>query len=178
MAEEVFDLLKRDIRQIRIILHLFVTTRQLGRRHCDDLLISARFVFHEEHANNAAAHDGPGNNRASIGDNHIARIAILRKRMGNEAVIAGISHRRIEKAINNQRAGLFVHFILDRFATNRNLNDDVHFLRRIFANRDCVQAHAVAPKLFLRSELWRRLIRHKFNFVATVWGTQKPRASG
>jgi hypothetical protein len=48
---------------------------------------------------------------------HIAWIAVVRQR-ADEAVIAGITHRRIEVAVDHHRAGVLVHFILDRFAAD------------------------------------------------------------
>jgi hypothetical protein len=45
--------------------------------------------------------------------------------MRHKAVIAGVEHRRIQKAVDNQRARLFVEFVFDRFAAERDLDDDV-----------------------------------------------------
>ncbi len=61
--------------------------------------------------------------------------------MRNEAVIAGIAHRGIEKSVNHQRAGLFVHLVFDWLAANRHFDDDVDVVRRIDPDRNGVNTH-------------------------------------
>ena len=76
MLEEVLDLLQCDVRQIAVGFDLVIALGQFRRRHGDDLLVAAGFVFHQQHANRSYAHHGAGEDRAGVGDQHVARIAI------------------------------------------------------------------------------------------------------
>ena len=83
----------------------------------------------------------PGHDRPRVGDQHVDRIAVLRQRVRHEAVVAGIAHRRVQEAVDHQRAGRLVHLVLDRLAADRHLDDDVDVLGRIVADRDGIDAH-------------------------------------
>ena len=141
VLEEVLDLLQRDVGQVGVVLHLVVALGQLRRGHRDDLLVAAGLVLHQEHADRAHVHDGAGHDRAGVGDQHVAGIAVVRQRVRDEAVIAGVAHRRIEEAVDHQRAGLLVHLVFDRLAANRHLDDDVDVIRRVVSDRNRVDAH-------------------------------------
>ena len=73
------------------------------------------------------------------------RVAVAGQRVRDEAVIAGIAHRRVEEAVDDQRAGFLVHLVFDRLAADRHLDDDVDVVGRILADRDGVDAHGIAP---------------------------------
>src|SRR5262249_9622027 len=106
VREEVLDLAPRDFRQIGIVPDLCVALRELWNRHSDNLLVllvAAFLVRHLEHANRAHRNDGAWNNRPGIGNKYVARIAVCRERMRNESIVARIAHRRIAKAINDER---------------------------------------------------------------------------
>ncbi len=60
---------------------------------------------------------------------------------GNEAVISGVAHRRIEEAVDHQGAGGLVHLVLDRLAADRHLDDDVDLVRRVRPERDRIDTH-------------------------------------
>ena len=45
--------------------------------------------------------------------------------MRDITVIAGVVHRGVHEAIHEDRTGFFVHFVLDRLAVLRDLDDDV-----------------------------------------------------
>src|SRR5262245_11874614 len=61
--------------------------------------------------------------------------------MRDEAVIAGVAHRRIEETVDHQRAGFLVHLILNRLAANRHFDDDVDFVWRVGPDRDRIDTH-------------------------------------
>ena len=65
----------------------------------------------------------PGHDRARVADEHVDRVAVGRQGVRNEAVIAGIAHRRVEEAVDEQRAGGLVHLVLDGLAADRHLDD-------------------------------------------------------
>jgi hypothetical protein len=109
--------------------------------HGDDLLVLPRLVLHEEHADRAHAHHGARRDRAGVRDEHVAGVAVARERVRDEAVIARVAHRRVEEAVDDERARRFVHLVLDRLAADRHLDDDVHVVRRVRADRDGVDAH-------------------------------------
>ena len=132
VLEEVLDLLQRDVGQVGVRLHLVVALRQLRRRHRDDLLVAAGFVFHEQHADRAHAHDGAGDDGAGVDDQHVAGIAVIGQRVRDEAVVPGVAHRRVEEAVDHQRAGFLVHLVFDRLAANGDFDDDVDVVRRFF----------------------------------------------
>ena len=72
-------------------------------------------------------------------------LAIARQGVGDEAVVTGIAHRGVEKAVDDQRAGGFVHLVLDWLAAHGNLHDDVHFMWGGLANRQGIQLHRQTP---------------------------------
>src|SRR5580700_1179506 len=61
--------------------------------------------------------------------------------MRNETIVAGIAHWRIQKAVDEQRAGRFVHLVLYGLAADPNLNDDIDILRGIDADGNGVKVH-------------------------------------
>src|SRR6185295_15542637 len=93
-----------------------------------------------------AGHDG-----ARVADQHVDRIAVERERMRDEAVVPGVAHRRVEKAIHDESAGGLVHLVFDGLAAHRNLDDDVDIERRIQADRDSVEPHYLLRKVSLFS---------------------------
>src|SRR5262249_18608772 len=82
-----------------------------------------------------------------IGDQHIDRIAVLRKRVRDESVVSRIAHRRVEKAVHDQGTGRFVQFVLNRLAADRNLDDDVHIVRRTVTDLDGIDPHGTLSLL-------------------------------
>src|SRR6202521_4900097 len=53
VLEKMLDLLDRDLRKVDVGLHRVVAAGELRGRHCDDLLVAARLVLHEQHADRA-----------------------------------------------------------------------------------------------------------------------------
>ena len=89
-----------------------------------------------QHADKAAVYHRARRDGAGVGDDHVAGVAVARKRVRYEAVIAGIAHRRVKKPVNEQRAGLLVELVLDRLAADGNLDDDVDVVGRVVADLD------------------------------------------
>ena len=141
MLEEVPDLLERDLRQVGIVGDILVAPGEMRRRHGDDLLVHAGVVFHQKHADRPHVDDASGNQCARVADQHVDGVAVARQRVGNEAVVAGITHRRIEEAVDDQRARVLVHLVFDRLAADRNLDDDVDVFGGIVAGGYRFQAH-------------------------------------
>ena len=108
MLEKMLDPLHGETGQVGVIADLIVAARQLRHRNRDDFFVDTRFVLHAENADRSHRHDGPGDNPALVCDENIDRIAIAGQRVRNEPVIAGIAHRRVEKPIDDQRAGFLV----------------------------------------------------------------------
>ena len=69
--------------------------------------------------------------------------------MRDKAVIAGISHRRIEKPVDDEDACFFIQFIFDRLAANRNFNEDIDLMRRIETDGNCVKKHILLQGFYL-----------------------------
>ena len=130
---------------MRVFGDILVAQRQLGRRNGNDLLVLAGIVFHDKHADRPDIDDAARHQRARVADQHVDRIAIARQRVRHEAVIAGVAHRGVQKAVDEQRAGLLVHLILDRLAADRHFDDDVDVLRRILSDGYGFNAHGFVP---------------------------------
>ncbi|QTK80365.1 hypothetical protein AT6N2_C2813 [Agrobacterium tumefaciens] len=143
MLEEVLDLLQRDFRQIGVVVDLVVTTRQFRNRNSEDFLVLATVVFHDHHADGADIDHTARNERAGIADEHVDRVTVVGQGVRHEAVVTRVGHRRVEKAINDQRAGILVHLVLDRMSADRHFNDNINVFRRIFAYGDCIDTHSL-----------------------------------
>jgi hypothetical protein len=83
-------------------------------------------VRHLEHADRPHGDDGTGDDGPGIGDQDVTGIAVLGERVRDEAVVPGVAHRRIEEAVDHERARFLVHLVFDRLATDRHLDDGVH----------------------------------------------------
>ena len=114
----------------------------MGGRHGDDLFVLARIIFHQQHAHRPHADHRARRDGAGIGDQHIHRIAVPRQGVRDKAVIARITHRRIEKAVHHQRTRRLVHLVFDGLAADGNLNNDVDVIGDILSDRNLVDAHA------------------------------------
>ena len=102
-------------------------------------------VFEVQHADRPGAHDAARNEGAARDDQRVERIAIGRKGVRHEAVIRRIAHRRVQDAVDEQRAAGLVEFVLHRLAAHGHFDDDVEALGRIVADGDEVDVHARAP---------------------------------
>src|SRR5947209_5114029 len=152
VLKEMLDLLDGDLRHVRDLVDVGVALGQFRHRHGDDLLVAPALVIHLEHADRADIDHRAWHDRPRVGNKHVDRIAVVGKRVRNEAVIAGIAHRRIQEAIDEQHAGRLIHLIFDRFAADRDLNDDIDVFRGIVADRNRLDVHfgaAFRPCRFL-----------------------------
>ena len=61
--------------------------------------------------------------------------------MRDKAVVAGIAHRRVEKPIDDQSPGRFVHLVFDGLAADGNLDDDIHIIRGVVSDLDGIDPH-------------------------------------
>ena len=144
MRKEVLDLLKDDRGQVLGFPHVRIIGEGRIHGHTDQFFVAAMLVFQVQHADRAGAHHATGNEGRARDHQRVQRIAIGRKRVRHEAVIGGIAHRRMQDAVDEQRARCLVEFILHRFAASRHFDDDVEAFGRIVANGNLVDIHGAA----------------------------------
>ncbi len=77
VLEEVTHLHERDLRQVGVVVHVLVATRQAWHRHGDDLLVAARLVLHLQHAHRAHRDHRTGRDAALVRDEHVARVTVV-----------------------------------------------------------------------------------------------------
>src|ERR1019366_5679317 len=143
VLEEVLDLPERDVGQIEVRLHTLIAERQARHRNSDDFFIAPCLVLHLEHAHRADGYDGPGHDATLVGDEHVAGVAIVGQRVRNKPVITGVTHRRVEKSIDDEGARRLVHLVLDRRAADVNLDDDVDFAGGVSPDLDGIDSQRV-----------------------------------
>ncbi len=144
VLEEVLDLLERDFRKIGVIGDLVVTGVSFGTgtaRIFSSMPPSSSIIITPI---GRTLMTQPGTSGGCCrserrADRHPCRAYAARNRN------CRIGHRGIEKAIDDERAGILVHLVLDRLATNRNFNDDVDVFRRVLANGNCIDTHVWTP---------------------------------
>ena len=95
----------------------------------------------------------PGAMARVLATMHVAGIAVVRQRVGDEAVVPRIAHRRVEEPVDHQRAGRLVHLVLDRLAPDRHLDHDIHLVGRIVSDGNGVEAHGGSPDKLLCAAL-------------------------
>ena len=76
MGEEVLDLPEGDLGQVAVVLHVVIALSQFGGGDGDQLFVAAGFVLHQQYADDPATHDRPRHDRAGVGHNHVAGIAV------------------------------------------------------------------------------------------------------
>ena len=76
-----------------------------------------------------------------VAHEHVDRVAVLGQRVRHEAVVAGIGHRRVEEAVDDEHPRGLVQLVLDRLAAERHLDDDVDVLGRVVADRNRLYTH-------------------------------------
>lgn len=141
MLEEVRDPRQLRLVDVGVVLDVGVEGRQLGVGRSKDLFVLPAFIFHQQHADRPRAHDA-ARDQLGLAQNHdIDGVAIVRKRVRHEAVIAGIAHGRVQEAIHENRAGVLVELVLDRLTADRDFDDDVDVLGRVLPAADLLDAH-------------------------------------
>ena len=114
----MLDLLGHDRRQIVEIVDLAVIRKGRIDRHGDQFLVAALVVVHQQHADRAHADHRAGNDRRAGDDERVERIAILAQSVRYEAVIGRIAHRRVQDAVDEDRARFLVELIFHRLAAD------------------------------------------------------------
>ena len=76
--KEMPDLLQRDLRQVRVVRNICIALSQFRHRYRNYLLVPACLVLHLEHTNGPDIDDCTGNDRPSVGYQHIDRITVIR----------------------------------------------------------------------------------------------------
>ena len=113
----------------------------MRRRYGNDLLVHAGIVFHQQDADRAHVDDATRDQCARVADQHVDGIAVTRQGVRDETVVSGVAHRRVKKTIDDEHARCLVRLVLDRLAANRHLDDGIHFIRWIAADRQMVKVH-------------------------------------
>src|SRR5579883_600314 len=114
-------------------------------RNGQDFLVTASLILCKQHADRAASHHGPREDRDRAQNEHINGIPILRTRVRNKSVIAGIVHRGVPEAVNEDGPGFLVELIFDWSAPLRNFDYNVDVVRRVTTNRNLGDIHAAEP---------------------------------
>ncbi len=138
----MLDLLQHDRGHVLVGADIGIIRKSGVDRHAQQLFIAALVVFHHQHAHRPAFDHGPGNNRRARNHQRIERIAILTQGVGHKAIIGGVAHGRVQKAIDKQRSAGLVKLIFHGLATDRHLDQDIQAFRRIIPRRDQINAHA------------------------------------
>ena len=136
VGEEMLDLLKHDRRQVLPFADVGIIRKGRVDRHADQLLVAAMLVLQVEDADRPRADDAAGNERRARDHQRVERVAVGRQRVRDEAVVRRIAHRRVQDAVDEQRARLLVELVLHRLAADRHFDDDVDAVRRIVADRE------------------------------------------
>ena len=139
VLEEVGNLVEQQGRHVGMRLHIAVHRRQLVDRHGQQLGILAGFVGHGQHADRAAADNDARGQREGADDQHVNRVAVAGDGVRDVAVVAGIVHGCGHEAIDENRAAVLVHFVLDRLGMRRDFDNDVEIVGEGLAGRNLVK---------------------------------------
>ena len=80
--------------------------------NADQLVIELVLILHDHQADDAGLHEGQGIDRFGSQHEDIEGIAVVGEGLGNEAVVGGIIDRRVEDAIELQKARFLVELVL------------------------------------------------------------------
>src|SRR5690606_11928186 len=141
VLEEVLDRQQALGREVGRLAPVLVDGQDPVEGHGEQLGVSARLVLHLQHAERAARHDRTDSHRERRDHENVDGIAVFGDGVGYVAVVAGILHRRDHEAIDEQRPGFLVHFVLDRVRRHRELDDDVELVRYLRSGADTVEIH-------------------------------------
>jgi len=104
-----------------------------------------RLRLPSQHCKRAAAHHYANLQRDRRDHQHIHRVAVGGQRMRDVAVVAGIVHRGTHEAVDENRAGILVYLIFDRFAVHRDLDDHIEVVGQTLSGWDVIQTHGARP---------------------------------
>src|SRR5690606_15801836 len=119
----------------------------------NDLFILAGIVFHDQHPDGTHVDHTAGHQRTGVADQHVDGVAVVGQGVRHKAIVAGIGHWRIEKAVHHQCAGLLVHFVLDGMPADRYFDEYVDIFWGVVADGDGFDAHEA---VLLLLEVWNR----------------------
>src|SRR6185437_5158696 len=142
VLEEVRDLRELDVGQVAGFVDRAVHRRQLVGRDGEDLRVASRLVVHAQHADRTATDDDAGDERHRREHEDVAGITVVGKGLRDVAVITRIMHRRRHEAVDEHGAGFLVHFVLDRLAVHRDLDDDVAVVGDVVTGGNAIEAHS------------------------------------
>ena len=132
------------------------------RRNCDDLVVRLAAVEHLQNAERAAIDLTAGKRRLVDADDDVERVVILMQRARDEAVVAGIMHRRKQNAVEAELSADLVELVLVA-AASRNFDYCSDHFRRVRADwkvvpwvhdRDPFHGSLVIHRLFLDAEIF------------------------
>src|SRR5690606_32246976 len=133
VLEEVLDAGQLFGGQVVRALDVTVRRIQLVHRHGQQFGIAARLVVHVQDADGARTDHRAHLHREGSQHQHVHRIAVIGNGLRDIAVVAGIVHGRQHEAVDEDRAGVLVDFVLDRVRIHGNFDDDVEFFRQVGA---------------------------------------------
>ena len=105
--------------------------RNIGilERHAEHLVVDSLVVLHPEQRDRLDRDDAARKGRLGDADHRVERVAVLAERVGNEAVVRGIDHRREQEAVELDRARLVVVLVLVAAALR-----DLHETQQLFVH--------------------------------------------
>src|SRR5690606_19271633 len=109
---------------------------QLFVGYGNQLGIAASFVGHVKYANCATADYRARRYRIRSYHQHIQRIAVVGKGVGDKAVVGRVEHWSSHKTIHYQSVGFGIDFVLDWGVVGRDFDDDVDVAWQVFAGWD------------------------------------------
>jgi len=110
-------------------------------RHRQNLFVITSFINHDQTADRAATDNGTGDHRRRANHQNVHGIAVTGQGVRDEAVIAGIEHGGVQKAIHKDRPAVLVELIFDGLTPLRDFDKSVHVIGRVHANRDFGDVH-------------------------------------
>ena len=111
--------------------------RRVAEGDGDDLLVQAAAVRHFDDSDGIAPHQGHGIDGRVAEDEHVQRVAVVRQRAGQKAVVGGIDRGSIEHAVEPQQPRFLVQLIFF-LAALRDLDERLEVLFRDPRLRDVV----------------------------------------
>jgi hypothetical protein len=126
------DLFVHDGRYVAKAPDVDVIGVQPVYRDGDDFLVRPAFVCHNEATDRTASNHCKRNNRNLRDDEDVARVAIITKRLRNEATVGRINHRCVQETVDKQRPR---DFVLNWNAALRDLDNGIYFKGRVFSRR-------------------------------------------
>jgi hypothetical protein len=113
---------------------MLVDGAELGDRHRQHLGICTGFIGHLQYTNWATADYGTTNDGVRGDHQYIHWVAIVREGMRYIAIVTGVVHRCVHKAVHEHGSGLFIDLILYGVCVGRDLNDYIDLFGDIFTS--------------------------------------------